>query len=158
METPGPLASVEAENRLLHRVVETITSDLGLDTVLRSVVDLVAEATRGDACFLHLWDPETDGLALRAASAGFEDAVGRVRLRRGEGVAGWAAEHRQVVAIPEDKWADPRYKYIPELGGEQFTSMLSVPVVSRSDALVGVFNVHTGSGASSALATSTFCA
>jgi len=140
---PESLASVEAENRLLHRVVATISSNLGLDAVLRSIIDLVAEATRGDACFLHLWDPDGGGLVLRAASAGFQDAIGRVRLRLGEGVAGWAAEHQRVVAIPEDKWADPRYKYIPELGGEQFTSMLSVPVVSRSGALVGVFNVHT---------------
>jgi signal transduction histidine kinase len=139
----GSFASVEAENRLLHRVVETITSNLGLDAVLRSIVDLVAEATRGDACFLHLWDARSGGLVLRAASAGFEEAVGRVRLRLGEGVAGWVAEHRQVVAIPEDKWADPRYKYIPELAGERFTSMLSVPAVSRSGALVGVFNVHS---------------
>lgn len=142
MGEPGAFASVEAENRLLHRVVGTITSGQGIDAVLRSVVDLVVEATRGDACFLHLWDAEANGLVLAAASAGFEAAIGRVRLRQGEGVAGWAAEHRQVVAIPEDKWADPRYKYIPELGGEQFTSMLSVPVVSRSDRLVGVFNVH----------------
>lgn len=141
-EQAGAFASVEAENRLLHRVVETITSNQGIDAVLRSVVELVVEATRGDACFLHLWDPRTGGLVLRAASAGFEDAVGRVRLRQGEGVAGWVAEHRQVVTIGDDKWADPRYKYIPELGGEQFTSMLSVPVVSRSDQLVGVFNVH----------------
>lgn len=139
----GSFASVEAENRLLHRVVETITSNLGLDAVLRSIVDLVTEATRGDACFLHLWDPDTGGLVLRAASAGFERAIGGVRLRLGEGVAGWVAQHRRVVTIPDDKWADPRYKYIPELGGELFTSMLSVPAVSRSGSLVGVFNVHT---------------
>jgi hypothetical protein len=29
----------------------------------------VAEATRGDACFLHLWDTHAGGLVLRAASA-----------------------------------------------------------------------------------------
>jgi len=143
MDQPGSFASVEAENRLLHRVVETITSNLRIDAVLRLIVDLVAEATRGDACFLHLWDQESRRLVLRAASAGFEESIGRVRLRLGEGVSGWAAQHRQVVAIPEDKWADPRYKYIPELGGKRFTSMLSVPVVSRSSELIGVFNVHT---------------
>ncbi|MCI4354962.1 MAG: GAF domain-containing protein [Thermoplasmata archaeon] len=137
------LSGIQAENRMLHRVIETITSTVELAGVLGSIVDLVAEATGGDACFLHLWDDEAGCLVLRAASAQFQDAVGRVRLRLGEGVAGWAAEHREVVSIPDDKWADPRYKYIPELKGERFTSMLSVPVVSASGALVGVFNVHT---------------
>ncbi len=133
---------IEAESRLLHRVIETISSSLDLDVVLRQTIELVIEATRGDACFLHLWDPERRVLRLRAASEGFEDVVGRVSLRLGEGVAGWVAEHREVVVIPENKWGDPRYKYIPELHGELFTSLLSVPLVSRSGALVGVFNVH----------------
>jgi signal transduction histidine kinase len=53
------------------------------------------------------------------------------------------AAHRDVVVIPEDKWADPRYKYFPDLHGELFTSMLSVPVVSRDGELIGVFNVHS---------------
>jgi len=142
-EQAGAFASVEAENRLLHRVVETITSNQGIDAVLRSIVELVVEATRGDACFLHLWDPRTGGLVLRAASAGFEDAVGKVRLRQGEGIAGWAAEHRQVVTIGDDKWADPRYKYIPELRGEDYASLISLPMVRRGHRVVGVVNVHT---------------
>jgi two-component system, NarL family, sensor kinase len=135
-------ASIQAENRLLHRVIETITSNPELDAVLPAMVNLVLEATRGDACFLHLWDAELERLVLRAASEPFGDQVGRVRLRLGEGVTGWVAANRDVVVIPEDKWADARYKYIPELRGELFSSMLSVPVVSRSGVLVGVFNVH----------------
>jgi signal transduction histidine kinase len=136
-------ARVDTERRLLQRVIEEIATNVDLDAVLRATVEVVTEATGGDACFLHLWDPTEQRLVLRAATAGFEEAVGRITLRLGEGIAGWVAEHRQVVTIPEDKWADPRYKYIPELRGEEFTSMLSVPVVSRSGSLVGVFNVHS---------------
>jgi two-component system, NarL family, sensor kinase len=137
------LRAVEAENRLLRRVIETITSNLDLNTLLASLIDLVTEATRGDACFLLLWDADEEQLVLRAAPPAFEGAVGSVRLRLGEGVSGWVAENREVVAIPEDKWSDPRYKYNPELEGERFTSMLSVPVVSKTGVLLGVFNVHT---------------
>jgi two-component system NarL family sensor kinase len=138
-----PASRVEAENTLLRRVIETITSNVDLDGVLRSMIDLVMEATRGDACFLHLWDPEDECLVLRAASPPYQSEVGKIRLQLGEGVAGWVAANREVVVIPDDKWADSRYKYIPELQGELFTSMLSVPVVSQSGALVGVFNVHS---------------
>lgn len=133
----------DARQRMLHRVIEEIATNVDLEAVLQATVALVTEATGGDACFLHLWDPAEGCLVLRAASAGFEEAVGQVRLRLGEGVAGWVAQHREAVQIPEDKWADPRYKYIPMLRGEEFTSLLSVPVISRSGSLVGVFNVHS---------------
>lgn len=133
----------EAENRILHRVIETISSSLDLDVVLRRTIDLVTEATGGDVCFLHLWDPEREILTLRAASEAFQDVVGKVVLRLGEGVAGWVAENREVVIIPENKFDDPRYKYIPELRGELFTSLLSLPLVSGSGSLVGAFNVHS---------------
>jgi two-component system NarL family sensor kinase len=131
-----------SQNRLLRGVIAALTSDAELDAVLASVIDLVTDATGGDVCVLHLWDPAHDCLVLRAASPSLHSAVGEVRLRLGEGVTGWAAEHRQVVVIPEDKWADPRYKYFPELQGERYTSMISVPLVARSGDLLGVLNVH----------------
>lgn len=143
MAHPTSASREEAENRVLHRAIEVMASSLDLDVVLRATIDLVTEATAGDACFLHLWDRDRNVLVLRAASEGFRGALGRVVLSSGEGVAGWVAEHREPVVIPENKFADPRYKYIPELKGEQFESMLSVPVISRDGALVGVFNVHS---------------
>jgi signal transduction histidine kinase len=69
--------------------------------------------------------------------------VGTVELALGEGVAGWVADHGQPVVIVDNKAADPRYRYIPALRGEEFTSMLSVPVVTPMGHLVGVLNVHT---------------
>jgi two-component system, NarL family, sensor kinase len=47
------------------------------------------------------------------------------------------------VVIVGDKTADPRYRYIPALRGEEYTSMVSVPVVTPMGHLVGVLNVHT---------------
>lgn len=135
--------TIEAERHLLHRVIDEIATNVDLGTVLRATVAVVTEATRGDACFLFLWDPAEERLVLRAATPGFEDIVDRVSLRLGEGISGWVAEHREVVAIPEGKWSDPRWKYIPELRGERYVSMLSVPIISRAGSLVGVFNVHS---------------
>jgi two-component system NarL family sensor kinase len=131
-----------SQNRLLRGVIAALTSDGELDAVLGSAIDLVTDATGGDVCVLYLWDAAQEHLVLRAASPPLQGAVGEVRLRLGEGVTGWAAEHRQVVVIPEDKWADPRYKYFPELRGERYTSMISVPLFARSGGLLGVFNVH----------------
>jgi two-component system NarL family sensor kinase len=130
------------QNRLLRGVIAALTSDAELDAVLGSVIALVTDATGGDVCVLYLWDAAQERLVIRAASPPLQGAVGEVRLRLGEGVTGWVGEHREVVVIPEDKWADPRYKYFPELQGERYTSMISVPLIARSGSLLGVFNVH----------------
>jgi two-component system NarL family sensor kinase len=131
-----------SQNRFLRGMIAALTSDGELEAVLGSVIDLVTDATGGDVCVLYLWDEAQERLVLRAASPPLQNAVGEVRLRLREGVTGWVGEHRQVVVIPEDKWADPRYKYFPELQGERYTSMISVPLIARSGSLLGVFNVH----------------
>ena len=82
-------------------------------------------------------------LQLRGATPPFDTMVGSIELAVGEGVAGWVADHGEPVVIVDNKTADPRYRYIPALRGEDFTSMLSVPVVTPLGHLVGVLNVHT---------------
>ena len=134
----------QEENRALNRIIEVFSSGVDLDRVLSAAVDLVLETTGVDACFLHLYEPEGGGrLVLREASEPYRDAIGKVKLALGEGVSGWVAVHREPVVIAHNKWADARYKYIPALGGGRYTSMLSIPLISPADRLVGVVNLHT---------------
>ena len=134
----------QEENRALNRIIEVFSSGVDLDRVLSAAVDLVLETTGVDACFLHLYEPEGGGrLVLREASEPYRDAIGKVKLALGEGVSGWVAVHREPVVIAHNKWADARYKYIPALGGGRYTSMLSLPLISPADRLVGVVNLHT---------------
>jgi len=137
----GGDAVVEAQ--LLSRVIETISAGLDLDRMLMGVAQLVTETTQTDVCFVHLLDDRARKLELRGATPPFDALVGRVELAVGEGVAGWVADHGQPVVIVDDKTADPRYRYIPALRGEEYTSMVSVPVVTSLGHLVGVLNVHT---------------
>ena len=142
---PGRLgvADAEREAQLLSRVVETISAGLDLDRILQGVAQLVTETTETDVCFVHLLDERGRKLQLRGATPPFDTMVGSVELALGEGVAGWVADHGQPAVIVDNKTADPRYRYIPALRGEEFTSMLSVPVVTPMGHLVGVLNVHT---------------
>jgi two-component system NarL family sensor kinase len=142
---PGRLgvADAEREAQLLSRVVETISAGLDLDRILQGVAQLVTETTETDVCFVHLLDERGRKLQLRGATPPFDTMVGSVELAVGEGVAGWVADHGQPAVIVDNKAADPRYRYIPALRGEEFTSMLSVPVVTPMGHLVGVLNVHT---------------
>ena len=138
------LKLAQEENQALNRIIEVFSSGVDLDRVLTAAVDLVLETTGVDACFLHLYEPRGSGhLVLRAASEPYRAVVGTVTLALGEGVSGWVAMHRQPVVIPDNKWEDARYKYIPALGGDRYTSMLSVPLISPADRLIGVVNLHT---------------
>lgn len=137
------LADAEHEVRLLMRIIETISAGLDLDEVAQRVAVVITEMTATDVCFVHLMDDSGRHLELRGATPPFETVVRRIELSVGEGVAGWVAAHREPVVIVQDKLADPRYKYIPELRGEDFTSLVSVPIITRLGALVGVLNVHT---------------
>jgi two-component system, NarL family, sensor kinase len=133
----------EREAQLLSRVIDTISAGLDLDRILRGVAQLVTETTETDICFVHLLDERARKLQLRGATPPFDTMVGSIELAVGEGVAGWVAEHGEPALIIDDKTADPRYRYIPALRGEEFTSMISVPVVTPLSHLVGVLNVHT---------------
>ena len=138
-----PLAGgdLAAENRLLRLSIDLTASDLDLGEVLRRVPDLVTEATGSDVCFVHLVDEERQRVVLAGATPPFDEVVGTVELAIGEGVAGWVALHAEPAIIP-DKWTDRRYRYIPALRGEDFVSLVSVPMVAQGR-VVGVLNVHS---------------
>ena len=42
------------EVQILHRISESISSTLELETVLKQIVEVVVEVTKGDACLLYL--------------------------------------------------------------------------------------------------------
>ena len=136
-------ADAEREAELLSRVIEIISAGLELDVILQGTAKLVTETTDTDVCFVHLLDERGRLLQLRGATPPFDGLVGKIELTIGEGVSGWVAAHGEPAVIVDDKGADPRYRYIPALRGEEFTSMLSVPIVTPLGHLVGVLNVHT---------------
>jgi len=51
------------------------------------------------------------------------------------------AQHGTPLVV-DDKWNDPRYKYIPALKGEDYASLVSLPLIRHGSQVVGVVNVH----------------
>ncbi len=141
--TQAGMAGPDQKARLLSRVIDTLGTRLGLDEVVQAVAGLVTESTNTDVCFVHLLDEDGQRLRLCGATPPFDAQAGTVELALGEGVSGWVAEHGEPVIISDNKAADPRYRYIPSLRGEEFVSMASVPITTAAGHRVGVFNVHT---------------
>jgi signal transduction histidine kinase len=137
------LADPERENALLVGIIEAISAGPELVPLAGSVARLIVEATTTDVCFVHVLDDSGGALTLTGATPPFERQVGRIQLPVGEGVSGWVASHRKPAVIAADKETDPRYRHLPELGGQDYTSMVSVPLQSRPTGLVGVLDVLT---------------
>ena len=131
------------ESRILHEIISTAGSSLELDEVLRAVVRLLSDASAVHACFVYLVDDSGDKLILKAASEPYGECVGRIALERGEGLAWWVAERKEPAFIRENALADSRVKYIPELEEERFQSLVSVPILGKDRALIGVITMHT---------------
>lgn len=127
---------------LLRQIIELSTEERSLRSVLRRVADLVVATTRADVCFVHVVDPDADELVLMGATPPFDEVAGTIRLKIGQGLAGWVAQHAEP-AVVENKWRDPRYVYIPALRGKDFSSLISVPLLRPEGVVVGVLNVHS---------------
>jgi uroporphyrinogen-III synthase len=126
---------------LLHRISSIISSDRTLEEMLGEIVGLTAQVTDCDACLVYLLEPAAAEMVLCASQLPHKAELGSLRMKVGEGVTGWVAEHRSVVVLSESAASDPRFKAFPTLVEDTYEAFASVPLVSGGE-LVGVINVH----------------
>jgi Nif-specific regulatory protein len=103
-----------------------LRTEVELDVLLRRVVDLVARAMRADRATLFVVDPETAELVSRAAHL---PELPEIRLRPGQGIAGYVAERRQALNIP---FADRHPRWDNEIDrrtGYKTVTILAVPIL-----------------------------
>jgi len=124
---------------VLHRIGERIAAADPLSTVLKLVVEFASSVVKCDSCFVYVL--EENELILRASQNPHAEVVDRLKLRIGQGITGWVAEHKKPVAIASDASFDPRFQTFHELPEDRFEAFLSVPILCR-DKLVGVINLQ----------------
>jgi uroporphyrinogen-III synthase len=134
-------AAIEPQITLLHRVSSIVSSELSLDEMLGEIVGLTVQATGCDACLVYLIETESGEIVLRASQVPHAADLGSLRMKMGEGVTGWVAEHKAVVALPSNAAADHRFKRFQALIEDTYQAFLSVPLISGGD-VIGVINVH----------------
>lgn len=123
----------------LHGIVSRIAGSAPLRDVLGDVVEFVTSLVQCDSCFVYVL--EGDELVLRASKNPHPEVVDRLKLRVGQGITGWVAEHRQPVALSANAFGDPRFQLFNELPEDRYEAFLSVPVLSRGR-LVGIVNLQ----------------
>ena len=126
---------------VLHRVSGIVSSPLILDEMLGEIVGLAAQVTGCDACLVYLAEGESGEFVLRASLLPHASDLGNLRMKMGEGVTGWVAEHQSAVALSSKAADDPRSKIFPALVEDTYQAFLSVPLVNKGKA-IGIVNIH----------------
>lgn len=135
--------TVESE-KLLHvrhqlitftEIGKALTSSLDMKEVLAIVMEKIRVLLRPKNWSLLLLDQETKELKFEVAVGKGAEKLKKIRLKLGEGVAGWVAREKVPVLIP-DVSKDPRFS---KKGDEvsQFTtqSIICVPLITRGKCL-----------------------
>lgn len=133
------IAVEESHIDVLHEIGERLGSADGFHEVLHRVVEFASALVKCDSCLVYVL--EDDELVLRASKNPHPEAIDRLKLRVGQGITGWVAEHREPVAIPEKAAHDPRFQFFNELPEDSYEAFLSVPLMSRGR-VVGVINLQ----------------
>jgi len=131
----------DSQVNVLHHTVTRIASADGFHQALDRVLDFAVELVKCDSCFIYVLSGED--LILRASKNPHQELLDRLKLRIGQGITGWVAEHREPVAVFKEAYKDPRFQRFNELPEDRYEAFLSVPLFSRGR-LVGVMNLQHG--------------
>jgi signal transduction protein with GAF and PtsI domain len=139
----GFVVASEAKSQveLLHQISNIVSSNLDLDKILQELIALAVDVTTCDACLVYLVDHSSNEIVLRASQLEHPGEIGNIRMKMGEGITGWVAEHKSVVALDTNANSDSRFKTFQALPEDTYEAFLSVPLVSDGD-LIGVINIH----------------
>ncbi|HEU5413878.1 MAG TPA: sensor domain-containing diguanylate cyclase [Candidatus Angelobacter sp.] len=119
------------EVAIFNDVAKALTSSLNLDSILQTIMDKMAEFFRPDTWSLLMVDEQKDELYFAIAVGDAAETLKTVRLKVGEGIAGWVARHGESLIVP-DVYNDPRFaKRIDEMTKWKTRSIICVPLQSK---------------------------
>ena len=119
------------ELNIFHDVAKALTSSLDLDSILQTIMEKMAEYFRPDTWSLLMVDEEHNELYFAIAVGDAAEALKDVRLKVGEGIAGWVAKNGEQLIVP-DVYTDPRFaKRIDEMTQWETRSIICIPLNSK---------------------------
>ncbi len=138
---------VKSKNRnhlnLLCDIGELATLIIGTTDIqgfLQQTVEMVARHLNADVGSIYLYDDTTRDLVLQATVGLNPSAVGRVRMKSGEGLVGKTFESLRPICESRAS-RHPDFKYFEEADEDPFESFLAVPI-HRGNEKIGVLVVQ----------------
>lgn len=142
--TDAQAKKLHAQLAALREITRAISAAWSLEEILALITRKVARVMDVDSCSIYLLDDGSAFLVLKATTGLAVEAIGRARLKLGEGLTGHAAKIGKPIAASHAS-SDPHFKFLPETKEAMFQSLLAVPLVSRGN-VIGAINVQTREG------------
>lgn len=127
----------------LREVGLALGTTLDLEALLELILDRITVAVEADRATLYLFDEVRRELVSRVAQG---DTVQAIRLRLGEGIAGYVAESGKTARV-RDAYKDPRFNRAWDaLTGYRTRTILAVPMKNHLGRTIGVVQVLNKKG------------
>jgi diguanylate cyclase (GGDEF)-like protein len=140
--TNPPESSIPLKDLLVfHQLTRSLTSSFDLDTILRTILEHMERMIEAELWTLLMLDEASQELYYAIAAGGEQDAFRDLRVKVGEGVAGWVAEHGETLIISESEH-DPRLKKAHAIKQQRVRSVIAMPLRERkrTHGVIEIFN------------------
>src|SRR5215831_16886959 len=123
------------EVTVFHELGKALTSSLQLDQVLRTIMEKINEVLRPDTWSLLLMDTDKQELYFQIATGKGADRLKDVRIKVGQGLAGWVAEAGKAVVVPDTSQDSRFFAQVDSRTKMETRSIVAVPVRFREQCL-----------------------
>ena len=126
---------------VFHELARALTSNLDLNSVLRTVLEYMDRFIDADLWALLMLDHERQELYYTYTDGRENELLRDLRVKVGEGLAGWVAEHGETLIVPEAS-TDPRLNTMTT--GFAVKSAIGLPIRGRkgTHGVLEIFNPH----------------
>jgi diguanylate cyclase (GGDEF)-like protein len=131
----SPLLPEPTELMVFHELGKALTSSLQLDQVLRTIMEKITEVLRPDTWSLLLMDTNKNELYFQIATGKGADVLKDVRIKVGQGLAGWVAQSGEAVVVPDTTKDSRFFGKVDEKTRTETHSIVAVPVRFREQCL-----------------------
>lgn len=125
----------------LRQITQEVSSEPDLSKAMALLVQHIRRTTEADCCSLYLYDDFRKRYRLMATDGLAQSAVGKATLRYDEGLVGVVGSTNEILNLA-DASSHPNFKYLPDVGEDEYLSFLGVPILNQGTTL-GVLVVQS---------------
>jgi diguanylate cyclase (GGDEF)-like protein len=126
--------------RRLADVFHDVLSEERLDSLLERIADTLGDLVPYDTFTIYQADEARRCLIPLMARDAWADEIMNDRPIIGQGITGWAVEHRQPQLVNQAH-LDPRVQVVPGTPADEPEALITIPLVAR-DAIKGALNIY----------------
>jgi diguanylate cyclase (GGDEF)-like protein len=137
---PDPTARLVESYRRLAEIFHLVLSEQSRESLLDRVADTLADLVPYDSLIIYEADEGRRELVPVVARDQYAEEILQTRCYFGEGISGWAVEHRRPV-LANQAHLDPRVKVIPGTPPDEPEALVTIPLIARGR-IKGALNIY----------------